>query len=116
MAISRERKKAPARKPARVAHRAEKPSARRPARRTMTARRADFGAPVDPFFAKQPPHLRAVLGALRKLVEEAAPEATGSIKWGMPRGDGEPVRSRWLGAAPSTIRTRHGGALFGVPA
>ncbi len=84
MAISRKRKKAAARKPARGAHRAEKPSARRRARRTTTAPRADFGAPVDPFFAKQPPHLRAVLEALRKLVEEAAPEATGSIKWGMP--------------------------------
>jgi hypothetical protein len=46
--------------------------------------RADFGAPIDGFFAKQPPHLRAILEALRKLVDEAAPDATSSIKWGMP--------------------------------
>jgi hypothetical protein len=46
--------------------------------------RADFGAPIDGFFAKQPPHLRAILEALRKLVEEAAPDAQSAIKWGMP--------------------------------
>lgn len=46
--------------------------------------RADFGAPIDGFFAKQPPQLRAILEELRRLVEEAAPEATASIKWGMP--------------------------------
>lgn len=45
-------------------------------------RRADFGAPVDAFFAKQPPKLKAILDALRALVEEAAPDATASIKWG----------------------------------
>jgi hypothetical protein len=50
----------------------------------MPARRADFGAPIDGFFAKQPPHLRPILEALRRLVEEAAPDATASIKWGMP--------------------------------
>ncbi len=50
----------------------------------MLGRRADFGAPIDGFFAKQPPHLRFILEALRKLVEEAAPDATASIKWGMP--------------------------------
>ena len=49
------------------------------ARRTV-ARRADFGAPVDGFFAKQPPHLRAILEVMRALVEEAAPEATASLK------------------------------------
>jgi hypothetical protein len=50
----------------------------------MFGRRADYGAPIDGFFAKQPPHLRAVLEALRALVEEAAPEATAALKWGMP--------------------------------
>ena len=44
----------------------------------------DFGAPVDGFFARQPPHLREILVELRSMVEAAAPEATGSIKWGMP--------------------------------
>ena len=46
--------------------------------------RADLGAPIDGFFAKQPPLLRAILEELRGLVEEAAPDATASIKWGMP--------------------------------
>ena len=46
--------------------------------------RADLGAPVDGFFGKQPPHLRAILEQLRKLVSDAAPEAEASLKWGMP--------------------------------
>ena len=46
--------------------------------------RADFGAPIGGFLAKQPPHLRAILDALRALVEEAAPDAESSLKWGMP--------------------------------
>lgn len=48
------------------------------------APRADFGAPIYSFFQKQPPHLRGILEELRRLVEEAAPEAESSIKWGMP--------------------------------
>jgi hypothetical protein len=52
--------------------------------RGAVARRADYGAPIEGFFAKQPPRLGAILTALRKLVEEAAPEATASLKWGMP--------------------------------
>lgn len=48
------------------------------------APRADFGAPIDGFFAKQPAHLRAILEALRGLVDAAAPTATASLKWGMP--------------------------------
>ena len=46
--------------------------------------RADYGAPIEGFFAKQPPHLRGILETLRKLVDEAAPDATSSLKWGMP--------------------------------
>jgi hypothetical protein len=45
---------------------------------------ADLGQPVDGFFKKQPPHLRPITDALRTLVAEAAPDATSSIKWGMP--------------------------------
>ena len=60
----------------------KKPTAKKPP--PKPAPRADFGAPTDSFFAKQPPHLRAILEELRKLVEEAAPEASSSIKWGMP--------------------------------
>jgi hypothetical protein len=39
---------------------------------------------VDPFFERQPPELRAILDELRLLVEEAAPDASASLKWGMP--------------------------------
>ena len=46
--------------------------------------RADFGAPIDSFFRKQPPHLRAALEELRRLVEAAAPDARSALKWGMP--------------------------------
>jgi hypothetical protein len=50
----------------------------------MVGRRADFGAPIDGFFTKQPLHLRSILETLRQLVEQAAPDATASLKWGMP--------------------------------
>ena len=46
--------------------------------------RADFGAPVDSFFAKQPPHIQPITTALRALVEGAARDAIAVIKWGMP--------------------------------
>jgi hypothetical protein len=46
--------------------------------------RADFGSPIDGFFAKQQPELRPILVELRRMVEKTAPEATSSIKWGMP--------------------------------
>ena len=72
-----------ARKPAAKAARARKTAAK-PPRATRPARRADFGAPTDAFFERQPPHLRAILEELRRLVEEAAPDADSSIKWGIP--------------------------------
>jgi hypothetical protein len=58
--------------------------ARSRAPRRPAARRADFGAPIESYFARQPAQLRDLLEALRKLVEETAPEATASIKWGQP--------------------------------
>ena len=79
------------RKPARAAARKKRSATRRrasPARKPVASRtaprRADLGAPIDGFFARQPPSLRAILVELRALVEAAAPEATASIKWGMP--------------------------------
>ena len=48
------------------------------------APRADFGKPITSFLAKQPPALRAILDALRAEIAEVAPEATSSLKWGMP--------------------------------
>jgi hypothetical protein len=56
----------------------KKPAARKP------GPRADLGAPVDGFFARQPPTLRPILDELRKLVDETAPEASSELKWGMP--------------------------------
>jgi len=46
--------------------------------------RADLGRPITGFFNKQPAPLRALLEELRVLIEEAAPDATASLKWGMP--------------------------------
>jgi len=62
----------------------KKPAATKPAAPKKYEQRADLGAPIDGFFAKQPPHLRAILDELRKLVDEAAPDGDSSIKWGMP--------------------------------
>jgi hypothetical protein len=52
--------------------------------RLSSRKRADLGAPIGPFFERQPPQLRAILDELRSLVEEAAPDASASLKWGMP--------------------------------
>jgi hypothetical protein len=52
--------------------------------RRMLAARADYGAPIEGFFARQSPDLRAISEALRRLIEEAAPSAESSLKWGMP--------------------------------
>jgi hypothetical protein len=63
------------------------------------APRADLGAPIEGFFAKQPPHLRQLLEELRRLVEEVVPGAAASIKWGMP--------FYTLGGAPVCALTAH---------
>ncbi len=46
--------------------------------------RADLGKSIDPFFTRQAPPLRAILDTLRALLVEVVPEASGTIKWGMP--------------------------------
>lgn len=48
------------------------------------AKRADYGAPIDAFFAKQPEKFLPLLNELRALVERAAPGVESSLKWGMP--------------------------------
>jgi hypothetical protein len=85
--------RAPAKKAARAATKpAKKTATKAPAKAGKTAvkapkrfgTRADLGAPVTVFFAKQPPHLLPTLEAMRKIIEDIAPDATSSIKWGMP--------------------------------
>ena len=46
--------------------------------------RKDFGAPVDSYFAEQPPEKRALLDKLRALVDKEVPGASATIKWGVP--------------------------------
>jgi hypothetical protein len=85
--VNKVAKRKPAkRKPvqAKRAQAGKRASARKPAAKRMAAKRADLGAPVGGFFAKQPAHLRPILDELRKLVDEAGPDATSSLKWGMP--------------------------------
>ena len=48
------------------------------------APRADYGKPIAAFFAKQSAATRPICEALRELIEAAAPDATASLKWGMP--------------------------------
>ncbi len=67
-----------------AATKSKKAAATEPAAPKKYERRPDLGAPIDGFFAKQPPHLRGILDELRKLVDEAAPDGDASIKWGMP--------------------------------
>jgi hypothetical protein len=83
----RKPKKTAAKKTAAKKTAAKKTAAKKTAAKKTAAKpapRADFGAPIDGFFAKQPAELRAILEELRKLVEEAAPDAESSLKWGMP--------------------------------
>jgi len=54
------------------------------AKKKVAAKRADLGAPVAGFLAKQPEHLRVILDVLMALIAEVEPRAAGSLKWGMP--------------------------------
>jgi hypothetical protein len=79
--------KAAPRKPAKEVTRKKAAAgpARKPAVATMKfGPRKDLGAPVDGFFASQPPHLLPIVERLRAMIAETAPAATGVIKWGMP--------------------------------
>jgi len=73
----------PAKKAAAQSPAAKKPPAKSPAAKPA-ARRDDFGAGPEAFFAKQPVALRPLVDALRAHVDEAAPSARVSLKWGMP--------------------------------
>jgi len=78
-------KKPPAKKPAAKKSAAKKSTAKKSAPAPkMYAKRADLGAPVEGFFARQSPALRPILDELRFMVGDAAPDVTSQIKWGMP--------------------------------
>jgi hypothetical protein len=83
--MARAAKKPPKSTTAKATAKPRKPATKPPAAPARRpGPRADYGAPIDAFFLKQPPHLREILDALRALVEAAAPEATAALKWGMP--------------------------------
>lgn len=66
---------------------AGKPAVKKTAKKSapmMAAKRKDLGAPVDSYFAQQPPEKRALLEKLRALVAKGVPDADASIKWGVP--------------------------------
>jgi hypothetical protein len=71
---------------ARASKKAKAPVAKKAAASPSRAfpRRADLGAPIDSFFEKQPPHLLPIVEELRAIVTNAVPDASSSIKWGMP--------------------------------
>ena len=59
-------------------------SAKKAATPKRMALRADLGAPVEGFFDKQPLHIRPILDELRAMISEVLPNASSSLKWGMP--------------------------------
>jgi hypothetical protein len=81
------KKKPTAKKPSSTAKVARKPAATRSSKKAPArkmAARADYGAPVDGWFEKQPEPHKTILAMLRELVQEAAPDTKGSLKWGQP--------------------------------
>lgn len=83
-------------KPTKTKPKTRTKTTKRPAAKRTTASRApaarmarvkprkDFGKPINGFFAKQPPPLRAIAEELRALIEATIPGAASSMKWGMP--------------------------------
>ena len=59
------------------------PTAKRPAKKTVAAKKAAEPS-VDGYFTQQPTEKRVLLEKLRALVVKGAPDATVSIKWGVP--------------------------------
>jgi len=67
---------------------ASKPTAKKTVAKKTTpqkgAKSDGAGASVEGYFAQQPPDKRALLIKIRGLVEEGAPDAVPTIKWGVP--------------------------------
>ena len=47
-------------------------------------KRADYDAPIGPWFEQAPPDKRAALERLRSIVEATVPQARSGLKWGVP--------------------------------
>lgn len=71
-------------RPAKQAKPHAKPAAPAKPARPGPGPRADLGAPIEPFFEKRTGPLRQILDQLRALIDAEVPDATSSIKWGMP--------------------------------
>ncbi len=59
------------------------PTAKRPIKRTASAKKTAEPS-VDGYFTQQPTDKRVLLEKLRALVVKGVPDATVSIKWGVP--------------------------------
>ena len=59
------------------------PTAKRPAKKTVVAKKTAEPS-VDGYFTQQPTDKRVLLEKLRALVVKGVPDATVSIKWGVP--------------------------------
>lgn len=55
-----------------------------PAKKTPVKRRADYGAGIESFLAKQSGPMLTLIEKLRAMIEDAAPDAVPALKWGMP--------------------------------
>jgi len=65
-----------------MAKRAEKKA--KPPAGTWNGKRADYGAAVDGYVAKLPSPQKEIAQAVRRIIREAAPQASEAIKWGQP--------------------------------
>jgi hypothetical protein len=59
------------------------PAAKRTAKKTAATKKSSEPS-VTAYFAEQPPDKRALLEKLRALVAKGVPDATPTIKWGVP--------------------------------
>ena len=66
-----------------TATRKTSPAPKKPAPK-KAAKRADYGAPIGPWFEQLPPEKRAPLEKLRALIEATVPNARSGLKWGVP--------------------------------
>jgi hypothetical protein len=61
-----------------------KATAKKPAESKDYGKRKDLGASAESYFTRQPPEKRALLEKLRVQDRRAVPDATETIKWGVP--------------------------------